>query len=307
MRGNQFYLFLIAGVSFGAGWFISMNHARPGGEIDRQHTDVVSAASTLPPLVESSGDGDSEPMPIPFDDMGNRHSHANFEERRDAFIEMAAAERAAAEEDDYRKLFDDLGVPDWKTIELLMDLKDMKRSIIVAEFAIGDCQKQKNTYLKNVEDAVGKEAYERYREYELGKPTRREMEKMNRFFEEAGMKNLFTSAERSLLAELIQQTGAFTDWDWDGPFSPAPSPVRGEKAVRVRFAQIARDLIIRSNELLMEIEKRGGSQRLWEAVSNYYEAQIQNKLGVVEQSPEKHPELIEKLKLMKRDDPFLAP
>jgi hypothetical protein len=142
LRKNSFPL-IIACVSFVAGWFFSSNSPRPVGKIEEQNAETAPAISILSPRTERSAKTDStsvhEHPGSPSEPLTARKAERlRFEEERNVFIESAVASGAEAEEGEFRKLFEDLGLPDEKVKQLLVELKETKRTILAAELAIGD-------------------------------------------------------------------------------------------------------------------------------------------------------------------------
>jgi hypothetical protein len=113
---------------------------------------------------------------------------------------------------------------------LKQQLARIHRSSVIAETALSDTFALRNDYDKEIRSVVSEEGYQRYREYEEGKPAKREYTLLAAFAKSKGI--AIDSASEETILGLIRNTQAYSagEW-WHGPFDGPPNPAVGNTMV----------------------------------------------------------------------------
>ncbi len=192
-----------------------------------------------------------------------------FMEQRQKQIVEETAKRNTRE---YSQVFSELGLNPEVSAQLQTHVSKIQKASLDVSAAQSQVLWARDAYDKKLRSLLTDEGYSSYRAYEASKPAVREYSVLQEYAQQQNF--TVDPAYEQRLANLIEQTQAFTFKSYQGPFDRLPEVGVGKEMVTVQLQQDIADFTERKARIVQVAAEQGLPEEYRKLIDSYFTERI---------------------------------
>jgi hypothetical protein len=225
---------------------------------------------------------------------------------RDLNIDRMVAQTSSNNAANYEQVFTQLGINSEVSEQLKSHLAKIHKAALETDTSIQQILFARIDYEKRLRSSLSDENYSRYRQFEGSKLAFHEYQNLQSYLQTKHNASIDPRYEQEIVG-LIQETEAYTDRSWVGPFDGLPQVAVGPEMVAGQLEQDIKQITANATRFRNRVSQVGLPDDYQSFIEKYYLDKVQTRQRFVERvrNPPDPADLIKELTL-RRNSPNQA-